>query len=102
MDSKRLESHLRWAVQAFPTARVLVLIESVYSMDGDRAPLREIVELKEKFGAWLLVDEAHAIGVVGRGVADWSMNWALPIASKRKWEHWEKLWIVRRLHLWTR
>ena len=69
----RLESHLRWAVQTFPTARVLVLIESVYSMDGDRAPLREIVELKEKFGAWLLVDEAHAIGVVGkegRGLVD--------------------------------
>ena len=69
----KLESHLRWAVQSFPTARVLVLVESVYSMDGDRAPLREIVELKEQFGAWLLVDEAHAIGVVGeqgRGLVD--------------------------------
>jgi len=70
---EKLESHLRWAVQTFPDARVLVLIESVYSMDGDRAPLREIVELKERFGAWLLVDEAHGIGVVGkqgRGLVD--------------------------------
>jgi 8-amino-7-oxononanoate synthase len=70
---EKLESHLRWAVQTFPDARVLVLVESVYSMDGDRAPLREIVELKERFGAWLLVDEAHGIGVVGkqgRGLVD--------------------------------
>ena len=70
---EKLESHLRWAVQTFPDARVLVLVESVYSMDGDRAPLREIVELKERFGAWLLVDEAHGLGVVGkqgRGLVD--------------------------------
>ena len=68
-----LESHLRWAAETHPDARLLVLVESVYSMDGDRAPLHEIVELKERFGAWLLVDEAHAIGVVGkqgRGLAD--------------------------------
>lgn len=69
----KLESHLRWAREKYPQARVLVLLESVYSMDGDCAPLREIVELKERYGAWLVTDEAHAVGVIGdhgRGLAE--------------------------------
>ncbi len=45
--------------------RILVITESIFSMDGDAALLREIVELKDKYHAWLLVDEAHAVGILG-------------------------------------
>jgi 8-amino-7-oxononanoate synthase len=72
-DLGRFESHLRWARKSHPASRVLVLAESVYSMDGDLASLRGIVELKDRHGAWLFLDEAHGIGVIGpdgRGLAD--------------------------------
>ncbi len=60
-------NHLEKLERLLQTAsgRVLVVTESIFSMDGDAAPLREIAELKSRHGAWLLVDEAHAVGVLG-------------------------------------
>ena len=51
----------------------LVIVEGMYSMLGDTAPLREFVEVKNRHGAFLLVDEAHSFGVFGergRGLAE--------------------------------
>lgn len=46
--------------------RVLIVIEGVYSMDGDIAPLPEFIELKRRHKALLMVDEAHSAGTIGR------------------------------------
>lgn len=51
----------------------LVVVEGIYSMLGDAAPLKEIAAVKREMGAWLMVDEAHSLGVLGahgRGLAE--------------------------------
>ena len=46
--------------------RVLIITEGLYSMDGDGPDLARLVDLKERWGCWLLVDEAHSLGVLGK------------------------------------
>lgn len=62
-DMRGLEKVLKDSKNA---KKVMVVTDGVFSMDGDIAPLREIVEISQKYGAFVMVDDAHASGVVGR------------------------------------
>ena len=64
-DLGKLERLLVSTREKHPAARILVATESVFSMDGDLCPLREIVGLTEAHEALLLLDEAHGFGVLG-------------------------------------
>ena len=64
-DMRKLERLLISTRAKAPSARILVATESVFSMDGDLCPLREIVNLTETHDALLLLDEAHGFGVLG-------------------------------------
>lgn len=49
-----------------PDTVKLIVVDSVFSMEGDLAPLEDIVALKHKYGATILIDEAHSVGVFGK------------------------------------
>ena len=69
-DMEALEKELK---KCNPESVKLIIVDGVFSMEGDLAPLSEIVKLKEKYNASIMVDEAHGMGVFGRqgrGVCD--------------------------------
>jgi 7-keto-8-aminopelargonate synthetase-like enzyme len=70
LDLQALEDRLR--EEAGAPWRKVIITESVFSMDGDIAPLEKIAELADKYEAAIILDEAHAVGVMGpqgRGLA---------------------------------
>jgi len=63
-DIAHLESLLKKERDKFRDG--VIITETIFSMDGDRSPLKEIVNLKERYNCTLMVDEAHATGIFGR------------------------------------
>lgn len=66
LDLQALEEGLK---QSSASQRRLIVTDTVFSMDGDTAPLKEIVELARRYEAWVMVDEAHGFGVLGHNGA---------------------------------
>ncbi len=65
-SAEDLALQLKRVGQRVQPAQIFIVLESVYSMDGDVANLHEIVEVANEFGAIIIVDEAHATGVLGK------------------------------------
>ena len=62
-------------------------VEGVYSMDGDIAPLDEIVPICKKYDAILIVDDAHGTGVMGKEGSGTQRHFGLEVKLILQWEH---------------
>jgi len=81
-NPKELEARIKAAP---PERRALIVVEGIYSMEGDIGALPEFVDIRNRYGAYLLVDEAHSVGVLGdtgRGVDE---HFNLPPDSVDVW-----------------
>ena len=74
-DFEHLEEQLRELRPHYE--KVLIVIEGVYSMDGDVAQLPEFIRLKEKYGCLLMVDEAHSFGTIGKTGCGIAEHWGI-------------------------
>ena len=77
-DLAALEARLA----ASTAKRKLILTDAVFSMDGDLAPLPELLALAERFDAWLVVDDAHGFGVLGPQGRGACAHFALPASPR--------------------
>ena len=66
-DPKSLKDHLVKLKKNQSNGRRLIVTDGVFSMDGDIAPLPEIIDIAQQEEAWLMVDDAHGLGVLGEG-----------------------------------
>jgi serine palmitoyltransferase len=80
-DAKDLEKVLRRAIvdgqprTRRPWTKIMVVVEGIYSMEGEMCPLADIVAVCKKYKAFLYVDEAHSIGAIGktgRGICEYA------------------------------
>lgn len=82
-DMDDLEKKIQKSCQEGQLKRKLIVVDGVFSMDGDLAPLPDLVQLAEKYDCILMVDEAHATGVLGPGgrgvVAHFGLEQQIPI-----------------------
>ncbi len=69
--------HLEKILKTKRARRRLIVVDGVFSMDGDIAPLRDIVELAERYEAFVMVDDAHATGVIGETGRGSAEHWEL-------------------------
>ena len=72
-DANSLNVHLQKYISKNPSGRRLIATDGVFSMDGDLAPLPALANVAEQHDAWLMVDDAHGLGVIGkqgRGTVD--------------------------------
>jgi len=65
-DMASLEKVLSETRKNKKTGGILIIVEGVYGIDGDVTPLREISRMAEKYGARIMIDEAHGLGVIGK------------------------------------
>ena len=68
---------LRRVLEEHADRRKLIVVDGVFSMEGDVAPLPEITQLAEEFGAGVMVDDAHGIGVLGKTGAGTAQHFGL-------------------------